>query len=455
MCLKNLNRLKNETAFKLTAWYAGMLTLSIVLIYTLSYFFIYKKIYYIYQDLVKTKAFDYQEISKVIPEKDLINKMKFDAIINDFQGFYIIITDPRRNILHINYPDLNSGEFEKQNSKDIFSCDSFYNQSFPLKSGNIFYIGFNKPQTLNFVEDFSQNILFIIIPVLLSGLIGGGIMARKATKPSRDLLRAVENVEKGNIKTRVSVTESNSELNQLAVKINSMLQRIEALIEGLKNTLDNLAHDIRTPLTRIRASIEKNILIPDEKKMRESLLDCAEEANIILDMLNTLTDISEAETGIMNLNKSNINLKDLTTALCDIFSFEAEDNEIEIIDNIPDDFKVFCDKNRMIQILSNLIENAVKYSDKNGKVILEALQEDENRLIIVKDNGPGIPQKDINNIFDKLYRVDKSRSKKGSGLGLAIVKAIVTAHGWEISVKSIENKGSEFIIEIPRRKNMQ
>jgi signal transduction histidine kinase len=182
---------------------------------------------------------------------------------------------------------------------------------------------------------------------------------------------------------------------------------------------------------------------------REALADCVEEADRILTMLNTLMDISEAETGAMKLHLDEMNISDLIRDTVELYAHVAEDKKVALHTSSPDDLFLSADTNRMRQVMANLMDNAVKYTPDGGRITLEAFQQDHHAVITIKDTGIGISDEEAPKIWNRLYRGDQSRSQRGLGLGLSLVKAVVEAHHGHIEVRSDPGVGSLFTLYIP------
>ena len=324
-----------------------------------------------------------------------------------------------------------------------------------LRDGRWLEVGQDTRERQRILAKFKGVATIIVLPLFLLGVLGGSFLSYRALYPIRNLIHTVHAVSEDMeaLGKRVPDPRSGDELEELVTLFNQMLEKIDTLIRAMKNSLDNVAHDLRTPVTRLRCRAELALQAgEDTDEYRKAVEECLEESLIIQKLLDTLMDISEAETGAMKLDLQSVRIDQVIRKVVEIYSFVAEEKGVEIKAERLPELSIEADPTRLGQGLANLLDNAVKFTPEGGRVIVKAFQEDEKAVIIVQDTGCGIPEKDLPRIWDRLYRGDQSRSKKGLGLGLSLVRAIITLHQGSIEVKSAPGKGTTFIISLPLRR---
>ena len=321
-----------------------------------------------------------------------------------------------------------------------------------LSSGFWIQVGMSCEGAHNILSQFQKFFLVGMIPLFIIGLTGGIFLSYQTRRPIRNIIKTVKSLDIEKITEMVPRSLSGDEMDELARLFNKMLDNIHRLIGGMKNSLDNVAHDLRTPMTRFRNIAD--MALQDENDidiLQKALLKGVEESDHILKMLDTLMDISEAETGTMNIHRKQVNICDLIGKIADMYAFVAEEKEISMNIKLPESLYISIDSNRMGQVISNILDNAVKFTAPEGHIYIDALQCNEGVIIRVKDTGTGISPEELPIIWDRLYRGNQSSTEKGLGLGLSLVKGIVEAHNGHVEAVSEPGKGSTFIIRLPIR----
>ncbi len=303
----------------------------------------------------------------------------------------------------------------------------------------------------NVFLDALKNVYVISLPLLMfvAGFFGW-FMGKKALRGVTEVTEAALHISHGDLSRRVPETGRGDELDRLAVTFNGMLDRIQKLISGMQEITDNIAHDLKSPLARIRGLTESALTKPSSNNDFQSIAaDTIEECDRLLHMINTMLDITETETGTVSLAMSSVNLSKLIADACELFEPIAEDKQIKMTCRITGEIIVYGNTQYLQRLISNLIDNALKYTRENGSICTTLQRKENNAVLTVHDTGIGIETKELQNIFKRFYRCDKSRSQSGSGLGLSLALAVAHAHGGDISVESTPDKGTLFTVTLP------
>jgi signal transduction histidine kinase len=349
-----------------------------------------------------------------------------------------------------NYRSIHEGEIIKLASHQ--SSQELEISSVVLPDQNILQIGISNMPRQHTLAWFRQAFFMIIIPLVVIGFFGSLFFSSRFLAPVNRLVAAIRTIIRtGRMDTKIPARKNKDELDQLIVLFNQMLSRIDSLMKSLRQTLDNVAHEIRTPLTRLRALADMALHPPYDKKiMKKALSSGITETEHILVLLNTLLDISEAESCIIKLNKKKIDVYALITDMIDFYRYPAEEKNITLEKSLSPDLFIRADINRMRQIMSNLLENAFKYTPAGGTIQVNTRANGQKIYIEVKNTGKGIARDELKHIWDRFYRSKDVQALRGSGLGLSLAKAVVEAHGGRITVKSTPGEYTIFTVSLPR-----
>ncbi len=323
-----------------------------------------------------------------------------------------------------------------------------------LEDGTVLLVGIEMDQRLQIVGKVTQAVATAAPIGILLALLGGFFSARYAARRAEALTNVTDAVMKGDLSQRLRVVGSGDEFDRLAEQLNEMLNRLEGLIETTRHAGDSIAHDLRSPLSRLRNRIEAALLGPlDEVTARETLGHTVEEVDEILMTFNALLRLSRLSAGTEG-KPERLNISDLATEIADLFEPACEDAGLSFKADIEPGHYVHGDQTLLAQALSNLLDNAVKYTPQGGAIWLSVFESDGHTYLEVKDTGPGIPVEDRTRVTQRFVRLDDARTKQGSGLGLALVEAVADAHKGKFGLHSgdgdNENPGLRVVLSLPR-----
>jgi signal transduction histidine kinase len=278
------------------------------------------------------------------------------------------------------------------------------------------------------------------------------IFSRVITKPIAVLTRGIQRMGRGDFSARVAVKGS-GELKRLAETFNTMSEKLEVLDKSRNQFVSNASHELKTPLATMKILLESVIYQPEmEPELRtEFMTDINKEIDRLSLIISDLLTLVQMDTKNMKLNRQNIRMAELVRDTIHNLMPMAQKRQQAIQADIQDEGEMYADGIKLQQVVYNLMENAVKYTQPGGRIQVRLFKTGKDVNITISDNGPGIPKDDLPHIFDRFYRVDKARSREtgGTGLGLSIVKQIVLLHGGNVTVKSEEGQGATFIVELP------
>jgi signal transduction histidine kinase len=460
MSSKWTDRISQALGLRLAAWYLGTFLASTLVIGGLTYGLLATLLEQRDHDVIQSTLREYATRYQAGGLPALARAIEFEQRSGSREPLFVRLIGPFEDVLFYSLPET-WGAFDLSElpggPNAIWSQVRARDRNAVLEvatidvGGAALQVGKTTEARNQLLSNFRSVLMLGAGAALIIGVVGGLFLTRSTLKPLRDLRDAVRRIlQTGQTDDRVPVRGNEDAVDELSTLFNAMLARITTLIHGMRNALDHVAHDLRTPMTRLRVTAEAALATNDPIKHREALSDCLEESERVLSMLTTLMDISEAETGTMKLNLSQVELAKLTREVTDLYEDTADDAGVKLSTMVPADLTVTADRDRLRQALANLVDNAIKYTPRNGQVEVSATADQDAVVIRVSDTGPGISEQDLPRIFDRLYRGDQSRATRGLGLGLNLVRAYVEAQGGIVKVESKLGQGSTFEIRLNR-----
>lgn len=306
---------------------------------------------------------------------------------------------------------------------------------FELPGGYHLLVGRDTDERSDFHRIMGEGIAWALVPVLLVGLGSGILVGRYALHRVDAVAATSREIVKGDLTRRVPLSGSDDEFDRLARAINDMLEQIDMLMTGMRTVTDSLAHDLRSPLTRAKSSIELALRREaDAEAYRAALEHTDAELDTILRTFEALIDIAAAEAGISRQNMTTLDLTGLVQDLFEMYQPMAEDAKLELNATIEEDISVAGNRQMLGQAIANLLDNAIKFTPVGGRIEMSLTRDGKNLVLRIADTGPGIPAEERGHVLERFVRLDSSRKTPGSGLGLSLVAAVARLHGASFSL---------------------
>jgi signal transduction histidine kinase len=436
---------RNTFGLRIALWYATLFVLGSIGIVFLTYYLTAASLAQRDQQIIRAKLADYAAAYSRGGVRVLANTVRAEQAVAPERLFVRVVDRGVEAVV------LSSPEGWAPETLEVVSAQ--------LADGTLVQVGKSSEQRQDLLRRFRAVLGLITLTIVLIALTGGWLATQSAIFPIRRLTQTVRRIIRtGRTDARVPVgdTSSRDAVDELTVLFNAMLDKIEGLVTAMRGALDNVAHDLRTPLTHLRGTAELALGgEPDVHRYREALVACVEDSDRVIVMLNTLMDISEAESGTMQLRRERVDLRDVASRAGELYKEVADAKGVElIVDSGAEgvagpNVVVAADPTRLEQVAANLIDNAVKYTPSGGRVEVRVRTTGHEAELDVSDSGQGIPASELPRIWDRLFRGDRSRTERGLGLGLSLVKAIIEAHGGTVAAASEEGKGSTFSVRLP------
>ncbi|HUK60790.1 MAG TPA: HAMP domain-containing sensor histidine kinase [Stellaceae bacterium] len=317
----------------------------------------------------------------------------------------------------------------KENSGGVAETHQALASVFVLPGGYRLLVGRDLRDASAFRARILDTLSWAALLTLALGIIGGVLMTGHMLRRIEAVNRTSARIIHGDLSQRVPLSGSGDEFDQLAANLNAMLDQIERLMLAMRQVTDNIAHDLRTPLSRLRARLEVTLLEkPDAQRYGDALRDTIAEADRLLVTFNSLLSIAEAEAGSRREAWAVVDLAEIARSVAELYEPVADENGLRLVLETDEKVRVRGDRHLLSQAIANLVDNALKYTPA-GMVMLRARAEADGARVEVADSGPGIPPDRREAVFDRFVRLEGSRSTPGNGLGLSLVRAVARLHG--------------------------
>jgi signal transduction histidine kinase len=452
-----MTTMRRTLGLRLSAWYATVFILGTVVLVTVTYALFAAALAERDHDIIRGALREYASRYELGGMLALQRAVEIDERTSGRERLFVRLVGPDADAVFVRMPQGWDAYAQESLGEDTAVHDAFESRavlevaSARLFDGTLLQVGKSNEIRVALLRQFQVVVGILSIVALAVGVVGGLVLTRSTVQPIYDLIAVVGDIIRtGRTETRVPERpEQGDAVDELSGQFNAMLDRINALIAAMGQSLDNVAHDLRTPIARLRGIAEHALQSGDPADQREALSDCLEESDRILSILNTLMDISEAETGVLQLRRVPVSVAGLLGEVVELYEDVAEERGVAVALEKADDVTVNGDRDRLRQAFANLVDNAIKYTPTGGRVAVAVTRETDRAIVTVKDTGVGISAEHLPRIWERLYRADASRSERGLGLGLSLVKAFVEAHGGTVEAESEPGRGSTFTVRLP------
>lgn len=452
-------------AFRLTIWYAG--------VFLIIAFLLFGGLYVLLNSLILKQTDEALAEKKNTAEMFMRNQgirspqeqiALEGRVIDERAAFFRLVSENGEEYFtstpNIQGLDLTQTELNRliSTKQPLYKTVKLANFNYPIRVG-FFYMGPNAIIQIGQSLESSYQLLDLFRLIFLLGLTGAFILTVLLSAVlAGNLLQMINNVTQTaaeiadashpQLDRRVYVGNENNEISEMARTFNTMLERIQNLVGGMEEMSDNMAHDLKSPVTRIRGLTEVTLMheasVDEYERMGADIIN---ECDTLLGMINNILFISKAKHGVYVPQMTEIDLNALVEQAYQMFQPLAESKGLDLTCSLSSrSLIILADKKLLQRALANLIDNAIKYSNDTGEVNLICSFENDYAILKVCDTGNGIPEEDLDRIFERFYRSDFSRSSEGTGLGLSFVKAAIEAMYGSISVESALGKGSCFTV---------
>lgn len=471
--LKNISQIVSTTRFKTTLWYVFVFTLLELLLGFGVYFYLYKNLNEsldasllnqatAIKTVVIEKHIDIESFtpdSLFTSEEDLMWDIIYDAVALNRRNTFIQIS--RKGKIIFKSASLFKRQLSFQNKTEKMQLFDYRDSTLSESSIRCavaneekfqIIVAFPKEHIIQTLDSLKNLYLFLAPIFLLISIFGGAIISANALSRIDRIIKKTEEITAQNLDQKIEGEQYHDEYGRLVRTMNKMIQRIKLSVDYMNQFSLSAAHELKTPLTILRGELEvslKSTKTPDAYK--EILESNYEETLRLIKIVDNLFFIAKVDHAKIQLIKTETNAKQFLNPILQNLKILGKEKNISFSLECDEDVQIIIDKETMQQVITNLVDNAIKYGEENQTVLLVCAKEENKIHISITNKGEGIPAEELPNIFNRFYRVENSRNRKtgGIGLGLSVVKSIVEWHGGNISVDSVPNAETTFTVSLP------
>jgi signal transduction histidine kinase len=434
-----LNKILRTSAFRLTLLYAAIFCASFIALFAAIY---WSTAFYMDRQLDDTVSSELAEIQSDAAGKDVgYLQALVENLTRSSPGFFYLLQDSRQNVLAGNLSSLDPrvGIVDRLRIEVQGRTQLLRGRGVRLPNGHFLFVALSTFELHKMQTAIARTFIWGLGATIFISLCSGAIISLVMLARVEALGRISREIVNGDLTRRIPLRGSNDEFDRLAISLNTMFDRIEGLVEGLRQVSSDIAHDLRTPLTRLRQRIETSLRkAEDVNSLRVAFEAALIDVDSILSTFGALLRIAQLEASDRRTHFATVDLSEVLRTAVELYVPMAEERAQTITEIIDEELTVRGDKELLLQLFANLVENAVRHSGDGAAIRIETVIRDGGVAVLIADNGPGIPPEHRIRVFQRFFRLDASRTTPGSGLGLSLVKAIATLH--EMSIELLSNE---------------
>ncbi|MGE5150721.1 MAG: sensor histidine kinase [Rhodospirillaceae bacterium] len=438
--IRPLARILRSATFRLTLIYAGLFVVSACVLFATVFVIATAAMQNDMQEVLRTEALQLAEIHRRYGLLGLAEQVTRRMSYRTRGPIYYLVQAPTQQVVVGNLPGMPPVEgvvdFVHDRDEPSDARAKLTGFGLTLPDGTFVLVAQDASRLIDMQHAIVRAFTWAGVLTLLLAIGGGVLLGGNFVRRIDTIGRTSRAIMEGDLSARIPVRGNNDEIDQLVVGLNAMLDRIQQLLDGLRQVSSDIAHDLRTPLGRLRQKLEDAREHASTNAEYQAATEAAiVEADSLLEIFSALLRIAQIEAGAQKSGFTDVDLSELMHSIAEAYEPSAEDSQHKLEVDVAPGVTMTGDRQLLAQLFSNLVENALTHTPDGSTVRLALHPKPDGFVAEVTDNGPGIPAEEREKVFDRFYRLDHSRTTKGSGLGLALVKAIATLHGFSIRLE--------------------